>query len=167
MPIRQSKLHVSSTLIAFSPIKPPIFLHPQIQFSSRGTRIEVDGDWNHETYRYHLMIPSDLLLGFDNLIQSPLLHHYEQPWHLGHLESRIMSVYQLTSSTVKTQTDHVWRRYSMVGLGQGKQEGRTTWYSSKKVELLGNKMVRSGVGSLYNWEKKRLHCGKGVWEPVH
>ena len=79
MPIKRSELHVSSTLIGFSPIKPPIFLHPQILFSRRRTRIEVDGDWDDETYRYHLTIPSDLLLGFDNLIQSPHLRHYEQP----------------------------------------------------------------------------------------
>lgn len=109
---------------------------------------------------------SGLLLGFDNLIQSLLLHHYEQPWHLDHLRNRLVS----DISSYFMDRDRGVARYTdeiLVEWGRTRGEDRhTTSYSSKKLEFVGKRIVRFGVGSLYIWEKKRLHCGKGVCEPV-
>lgn len=75
-------------------LKSFISLHPQFR-SQLDERGRIRQDLKDRTYRYHLMIPFDPLLGFDNSIQSPLLHHYEQPCHLDHLQSPMMSTYQL------------------------------------------------------------------------
>jgi hypothetical protein len=47
-----------------------------------------------------------------------------------------------------------------------KEEGPTTRYCSKNVELGGKRISRDGEGLLKYCAKKRLHCGRGVWEPV-